>query len=70
MHWGCELCILVKRAIACARAVRTAVPDARIYVNVVWAGNEVMGDNGFVPTKRYPFADPQGDQLKIISDIK
>ena len=53
MHWGAELRTLIKRAIICARAVRKDVPDARIYVNVVWAGNELVGENGIVSTNRY-----------------
>ena len=70
MHWGAELRTLTERAIICARAVRKDVPDARIYVNVVWAGNELVGENGIVSTNRYPYAEAKGDPIKIQADTK
>ena len=70
MHWGAELRTLIKRAIICARAIRKDVPDARIYVNVVWAGNELVGENGIVSTNRYPYTEAKGDPIKIEADTK
>ena len=70
MHWGAELRVLVKRAIICARAIRKDVPDARIHVNVVWSGNELVGETGIVSTNRYPYAEARGDPLKIEADTK
>ena len=71
MHLGAELRVLIKRAIICARAIRKDVPDARIYVNVVWSGNdELVGENGIVSTNRYPYTEAKGDPIKIEADAK